>query len=236
MLYVHQMSSSPTHAIRRGNISSRGYTLIEILIVVGLIGVVSAIAAPMIGNALGYLRLSGDARNMSNAIALSKMRAASVFGRVRLYIDLDGERFHVETFDHTSSICCWITDTSGGTTDLSQGVTFGFGIVGTPPPNTQAAIGQPAACKSDTNTDIGNTACVIFNSRGVPVDAAGSPGIVTAVYVTDTARACTASPCPRPVWCAHGKPSRLRRQRGPSNEEYCACPLVGASRTKLARR
>jgi hypothetical protein len=155
------------------------------LIVVGLISVVSAIAAPMMANALGYLRLSGDARNTSNAIALSKMRAASVFGRVRLYIDLNGENFHVETFDHTTAICCWNVDTGGGTTYLSQGVTFSFGAVGTPPPNTQATIGQPPFCKSNTGQNIANTACVIFNSRGVPVDASGSPGVVTAVYLTD---------------------------------------------------
>ncbi|HEX3704151.1 MAG TPA: type II secretion system protein [Vicinamibacterales bacterium] len=179
------MASSSTPASRRRLRTARGYTLIEIMIVVGLIGVVSAIAAPMMANALGYLRLSGDARNTSNAIALTKMRAASVFGRVRLYVDLSGKSFHVETFDHTTAICCWNVDVSGGTTYLSQNVTFGYGVVGTPPPNTQAAIGQPAVCKSNTNTDVGNTACVIFNSRGVPVDATGSPGVVTALYVTD---------------------------------------------------
>jgi prepilin-type N-terminal cleavage/methylation domain-containing protein len=166
--------------------SPRGYTLVETLIVAGLISVVAAIAAPMMGNALAYLRLSGDARNTSNAIALSKMRAASVFGRVRLYIDVSGGSFHLEAFDHTSTICCWNSDAGGGgSTYLSQGVTFNFGVVSVPPPNNQVAIGQPPLCKSNTGQDIANTACVIFNLRGIPVDASGAPGVVTAVYLTD---------------------------------------------------
>ena len=33
--------------------------------------------------------------------------------------------------------------------------------------------------------DITNTACIIFNSRGIPVDNTGSPTGLDAVYVTD---------------------------------------------------
>src|SRR5262245_32267813 len=108
--------------------SLHGYSLVETLFVVGLIGVVSAIAAPMVGNALGYFRLSGDARSTANAIALAKMRASSVFGRVRIYADLSRNQFHLEIFDKATS--AWVTD--GGTTSLSSRVRFGFGPVGTP--------------------------------------------------------------------------------------------------------
>jgi hypothetical protein len=111
------------------------------------------------------------------------MRASSVFGRVRLYIDRNAKSFHVETFDKTSAICCWHDD--GGLTYLSQNVSFSFGAVGTAPPSTQGVIGQPPLCKDDAGADVGNTSCVIFNSRGIPVDAAGSPGIVNVLYVTD---------------------------------------------------
>jgi prepilin-type N-terminal cleavage/methylation domain-containing protein len=163
--------------------SHGGYSLLEIVVVVGLIGVISAIAVPMMANSLGYLRLSGDARNVSNAIALSKMRAASIFSRTRIVIDLSGESFHVETFDHTTAICCWNVD--GGTTHLSQNVTFNFGVVGAPPPNAQATIGQPAPCLDNTGAVIANRSCILFNSRGVPVDSTGTSGVVTAVYLTD---------------------------------------------------
>ena len=68
-----------------------GFSLMEIMIVVGIIGVVAAIAAPMFANAIAGFRVSGDARSMSNATAVAKMRAASNFSRVRLFVDLDGQ-------------------------------------------------------------------------------------------------------------------------------------------------
>jgi prepilin-type N-terminal cleavage/methylation domain-containing protein len=161
----------------------RGFSLIELLFVVGIIGVVGAIAVPMMGNTLGFFRLSGDARSAANAVALAKMRAASVFGRVRLYLDVPGRSFHPETFDKATST--WIVD--GGTVSLSQTVTFGFGPVSSAPPNTQGTIGQSAPCKNNAGTaDIPNTSCVIFNSRGVPIDSTGAP-VIDAIYVTDGA-------------------------------------------------
>src|SRR5215471_5090123 len=163
--------------------SPGGFSLLEILVVVGLIGVVSAIAAPMMGNALGFFRLSGDARSTSNSIALAKMRASSVFGRVRLYADLSTNRFHLETFDKTTST--WVVE--GGTTSLSQRVRFGFAPVGSAPPNTTAAINQAPMCKSNAvpPADIANTACIIFNSRGTPIDSNGAPSNLGALYLTD---------------------------------------------------
>src|SRR5215467_1962455 len=92
----------------RGRRNFEGYSLVEILVVVGLIGVVSAIAAPMMSASMKYFRLSGDARATSNAIAVAKMRAASVYGRTRLYVDLTTKSFHVETFDKTTST--WVSD------------------------------------------------------------------------------------------------------------------------------
>jgi hypothetical protein len=52
---------------------------------------------------------------------------------------------------------------------LSQGVTFGYGSISSPPLNTQPALGQAPACLADDGTAIGNTACIVFNSRGIPV-------------------------------------------------------------------
>jgi prepilin-type N-terminal cleavage/methylation domain-containing protein len=161
----------------------RGYSLLEIMVVVGLIGVVSAIAVPMFGNSMADFRISGDARSASNTIALGKMRAASVFSRVRIFVDLPGKSYRLETFDKTSDICCWLA--SSGSTHLAQGVSFGYGVVGTAPPDTtQPAIGHAAKCKTDTDADIANTACVIFNSRGIPIDSIGNP-VVDTLYVTN---------------------------------------------------
>ena len=159
----------------------RGYSLIEILFVVALTGVIAAIAVPMMGNSLGFFRLSGDARSLSNSIALSKMRAASVFSRVRVYIDRSTRSFHLETWNSTTNQ--WTADT--GNVYLSQSVNFAFNPVTTAPPNTQATIQQAQTCRDNLGAAVANTSCVIFNSRGIPIDGVTSSPVVDAVYVTD---------------------------------------------------
>ncbi len=190
-------------------IAHRGFTLIEVLLVLGVTGVIAAIAVPIMGNSLAYYRLSGNARSAANATGLAKMRAASVFGHERLYVDLAARSFRLETWDKTTST--WLAD--GALAYLAPSVTFSFGVVGTAPPNTQAAIGQSPACKNNAGTaDIANTACIIFNSRGLPIDTAGQP-FVYGVYLTDgtavysitvsatgTVRTWRTKPIAVPVW------------------------------------
>ncbi len=160
-----------------------GFTLIETLMVVALVGVVSVIAVPMFGNMLGNFRVTGDARGLFNSAAVAKMRAASTFSRTRLYVDIVGEQYFMQTWDKTSPTCCWVTE--GGSTYLSPGVSFGYGIVGTPPPSTQGVIGQAQACTTDDGDPIANTACIMFNSRGVAIDTTFAPTSADALYITD---------------------------------------------------
>ena len=40
-------------------------------------------------------------------------------------------------------------------------------------------------CKTKTGTDIANTSCVVFNSRGIPVDGSGNITGESGLYVTD---------------------------------------------------
>jgi hypothetical protein len=155
--------------------------------VVGIVGVISAIAVPMMKNTLGDVSLSGDARALSNAVSLAKLRAAASFSQSRVFIDLSGRSYHVETWQKAPPT--WVTE--GGIRTLSTGVTFGFGVVGTAPPFSQAAILQSSACVTDLGVAIANTACILFNSRGIPVDPNGAPPAVgaptgsDALYVTD---------------------------------------------------
>ena len=155
--------------------------------VVGITTVVAAIAAPMMSNTLGDYRLRGDARSLTGAVSLAKLRAASDFSQSRLYANLATNSFHVETWDKTAGN--WVTE--GGTTTLSTLASFGFGVVGTAPAGTQAPIGQASACVTNLGAAIANTACVLFNSRGIPVAPNGAPPNVgaptgnDALYITD---------------------------------------------------
>ena len=166
----------------------RGYSLVELLVVVGITTVISAIAVPMTSNSLRNFKIVGDARSLSSAVSLAKLRAASKFTQSRVYIDRDARTFSVQSWQKTGVIG-WITDQAS--TPLSSTVTFGLGGVGAPPTATQTTIGQAAACVDSAGVAIGNTSCILFNSRGIPVAAAGAPPNVGgpdgngAIYITD---------------------------------------------------
>ena len=160
----------------------QGYSLLEIMLVMMLTVTVAAIAIPMSANALGNFRLSGDARSVSNAVALAKMRAASGFSKARLYVDLSAKRHHIEIYQKTGPPG-WVWE--GGATSISQGVTIGYGALASPPPSTQSTLAQAPSCLDSLGAVIANTACVVFNSRGIPVDATGAPTVSDAIYLTD---------------------------------------------------
>lgn len=161
--------------------SERGFSTIEMLTTLAILGVVAAIAMPVTTQTLADLRLRGDARALHNMVGLAKMRAASRFTRTRVYADLTNDSFRLQFWDKASA--SWVTE--GGTTSLADGVDFSFGGITAPPPNTQSAIGQSAACTNNAGTAISNTACIVFNSRGIPVTSTGSPTGNSAFYVSD---------------------------------------------------
>jgi prepilin-type N-terminal cleavage/methylation domain-containing protein len=163
------------------SLAPAGYSLIEILVVVGLIGVITAVAVPMTSNSLKGFRITGDVRTLTNTVSLAKMRAASTFDQARVYVDLSVPNYHVETWQKTGA--AWVTE--GGSIGLSTGVSMGFSGLTTAPPNTQTTLAQAPQCRTAAGVAIGNTACVVFNSRGIPIDSTGSPTALDAVYLTD---------------------------------------------------
>ena len=158
-----------------------GFSLFDLVLTLSIVLVIGAIAVPTSGNALTQFRLSGDARGVANTISVAKMRAAAHFTRTRVFVDLTGGAYHLETYDKDADT--W--ETSSGTTYLSDGNTFGLESVENAPPNTQTAIDQAPQCLDDDGTAIGNSACVIFNSRGIPVDTTNTPTTADALYVTN---------------------------------------------------
>ncbi|HEX4346805.1 MAG TPA: prepilin-type N-terminal cleavage/methylation domain-containing protein [Vicinamibacterales bacterium] len=168
--------------------AERGFSLMELMIVVGITGVLAGIGLPMMSKTLGAYKVSGDVRSAANALQLTKLRAAADFTKTRLYVDESASSFHVEKWT-AGSPGAWSTE--GGLTYLADRTaeSYSYGVVASPPANTQGTIGQAASCLTATGTAIGNTACIVFNSRGLPVTdkaaGTGDPTNADALYLTD---------------------------------------------------
>lgn len=146
-------------------------------------GVAAAAALPSTASALADFRLRGDARSVHHSVGLTKMRAAARFTRERIYVDLTTNRYHLEYWNKVTST--WVAES--GTTELNSGVQFGFGALTAPPPNTQNALGLSPPCLDAAGNNIANTSCIVFNSRGIPVDGSGNTTGGSALYLTDGA-------------------------------------------------
>jgi len=193
-----------------------GFSIIDILMVLALIGIIAAIAVPVTGSAVSGQKFNNDSQAVTNVIGLAKMRASAAYTRARVRANLVDRTFALDRWDKSTN--AWVAE--GTTTPLSLGVTFAFGTVATAPPNTQTTIGLSPACRvglTAASATIGNTACVVFNSRGLPVDGAGVPFGGHAIYLTDgravAATTVTATPRIRRWWTPAQLATAAWRQR-----------------------
>lgn len=169
----------------------------ELLVVLAIAAVVTAFAIPQVQGIIQVLRIAGDIRNIGGAVAQAKMQAAADFTHARARANLVANTFQLEIWNKAAN--CWQTAgdpgnacTGGGSPvqPLSSGVTFGFGAITAPPPRTQAALAQAAACLNGYGGGpalgtIADTACIEFNSRGIAINAAGVPNGNGAFYVNN---------------------------------------------------
>jgi prepilin-type N-terminal cleavage/methylation domain-containing protein len=170
-----------------GEFRNHGFSLAEVLIVVFIVLVIAAVGIPNLMTMVGEMKTAGDARDLNGAVVLAKMRAASNFSRARVYADLSANTFRVEW--QQSGTTTWTTDgcpnSCTGDQLLAASVSFGYGSLSSPPSNTQATLGQAPVCLDSSGSAITNTACIIFNSRGIPITSAAVPTPNDALYVTD---------------------------------------------------
>ena len=193
--------------------SNGGYSLIEILVAMAVLGILGAMAVPMVASTTSGIKLRDQTNAIADLVGLAKMRATSTFSRTRVYADVKAGTYVLQTRDSDTGV--WSDDQAPVT--LPFGVTFGWGDLDTAPPNTQAgdALKFAAEClEDDGDTPIEGSACVMFNSRGIPIDKKNSPLGGNAFYLTDgtgvRAVTITATPVVRRWWSSAAKPNWVR--------------------------
>ena len=93
---------------QRGSLSSktgrtRGFTTVEVLIVMLIVLIVAAMAIPGYSAMARYFRIAGDIRDMNGMVAQAKMRAAQDFTHARVHADLSANTFSLEVWDKTAN-------------------------------------------------------------------------------------------------------------------------------------
>jgi len=203
-------SMKPTRSLRAPG-DSRGFSLIEVMVSMAVMMVLAAIAVPMVGAASSNVKLHDQADTISNYVGLAKMRATSRRSRARVYLDLNAGTYGLQVYNQTAGV--WANDTA--VTTLPNGISFSFGKLDEPPLNTQPDIGFAERCTDDAGDPVDNTSCIMFNSRGIPINSAGAPLGGNAFYLTDgtgvRAVTVTATPLIRNWWSSAAHPGWVRQ-------------------------
>ena len=192
--------------------SNNGYTLVEIMGALSVLAVLSGFAVPMVDSATSGIKLRDQANSIADLLGLAKLRAASQFSRARLYVDIKGNSYVLQIWDSVAGE--WVSEQAA--VDLPNGVDFGWGDLDEAPPNTQEgnALKFAAECVDKDEVAIEGTACIMFNSRGIPIDKDNSPIGGNAFYLTDgtgvRAVTVTATPLIRRWWSSANKPNWVR--------------------------
>jgi prepilin-type N-terminal cleavage/methylation domain-containing protein len=178
-----EKSARPTkHRNKQG-----GWTLLEISATLLILSVVSALAIPQFLMYRKDMRTFGDARDLADMVLLAKMRAASNYTHARIYADTSAQSYHIETWNKTLNGGAGRWQSEGVVIPLSPGNIFAFGSLSSPPAGTQTTIGLAPACQDPAGgaNTVANTSCILFNSRGIPIDSNGTPSGNQAFYITD---------------------------------------------------
>ncbi|HEV2350737.1 MAG TPA: prepilin-type N-terminal cleavage/methylation domain-containing protein [Terriglobia bacterium] len=181
-----------TGAGSRRSIGGAGFSLLEILVVLLVMGIITAMALPSAFNAIKGYRLHADATAVSSYLNVTRMKAASQYAPYRLVVDptvtpntyvmekLCGDtpstapgdpsmnpKFDTKCTGPYQSFTA--PQLEGGSQYISQGNTFRIcrpaSITGSQYPGT--IVGNPATCTG--------LLYMYFNTRGSPVDNTGNP-------------------------------------------------------------
>jgi len=191
--------------LRRG----AGFTLVEIMIVVAIIGVFAALAVPAWGRYQRNLQVRSAARSVANAFAFARSRAVATGNRYvvafavdpgnpndacgRPIVDAKGQPVPLVVFDDgtpTAADCCFDAAELQLSEPAVPGVSWGVSKAGGPAP-ADGGGGDYKTGSSLTEPDGSDAAWVVFGPDGIPVafNSACNVGTVGtgagAIYITN---------------------------------------------------
>ena len=160
-----------------------GFSMLEIMMVVTIVGVMSAAATPSLTRALRSYRLSAGAQQIAEAIQTAKLRAVSTNQAQSVFFDTASNNNTIAVANSATAV------------SLPPGIQFATPSV-TPPPVVGTAVANATAIPGQQSDScaavsfpvfpVGSTTSTVravsFNWRGLP---AVSPGAVNWIYLTN---------------------------------------------------
>jgi len=97
-MFSWQARSTGGFRSRNRDLREAGYSLVELVTVVAIVGIMAAIAVPTFINIMPKIRLGGAVQTLANEIALSRMAAIAKSTEYQVVFDTAGESYSLRQF------------------------------------------------------------------------------------------------------------------------------------------
>lgn len=147
----------------------RGFSLIELVILLALAGIVAGFSIPTLSSSMRRWQLASDARNIATNLTYAKFGAISQMTHCRLSFDVEGNQWSLSKYNRTTSA---------------------YALQGSPNQLSNGLANSGIQLRSDSSSapsgfSTSSSVSITFNSRGIPIDATGKPTSNNVVYLSD---------------------------------------------------